>query len=231
MSQSTITDESLGHLPPPVARSVRRSGVVGQPIPHRVTLRQRGEILLRDRWFPFTGDERYTLDPPSFQWTGTVKLAGVPLARAEDSFENGHGRMHVRMLRLFTVIDETGPEMDQGALMRWLNDTMWFPHVWATDVISWKPIDEFTAVGAITVGDLEVAAEFRYDGDGRLVDFRADRYRVDDSGPELAGWRTPLTGYARFGGVEVPSRGAAVWELRGGDLEYIRLEITRIRYT
>ena len=229
-TEHILDESSIRRLPPPVARSLRHSGVLGRPIPQRVELRQRGEILLRDRWLPLTADETYTLDPPSFKWTAAVKLAGLPIARAKDSFTSGRGRMHVKLLNLFTVVNAAGPEMDQGSLLRWLNETMWFPHVWATDVISWQAVDDASAVGAVSVGDQSVEAEFRFDTDGCLVDFRADRYRVEGDSAVLTPWRTPLTDHGRFGGVEVPTRGYAIWELNDGDLEYIRLQVTDVEY-
>jgi hypothetical protein len=204
--------------------------VVGHHIPRSVTLHQQGEILLRSRWFPFTAEEDFTLDPVGFEWTASVRLAGIPLARARDSLSEGRGRMLVRLLGRFTVVDETGPEMDQGALMRWLNETMWFPHVWATNRISWTPIDDTSALGRMAVGEQEVGAEFRFDREGRLVDFRADRYRLDGDHTELTAWSTPLSEHTRFEGVEVPSYGRAVWSPEGEKLEYIRIRITSVRY-
>jgi hypothetical protein len=225
-----ITDESLVGLPAPVQRSLQRSGVLGEPVPSLVSLSQRGEILLGNRWMPFTATESYTLTPPSFRWEAVVRFAGVPLAWANDSLTDGRGRMHVRILRLFTVVDETGPEMNQGAVMRWLNETMWFPHVWTTDIISWTPVDDRSAIGSVTVGDLTVEAEFRFDDVGRLIDFHADRYRIDNSGSELAPWSTPISGHRRFGDLELPSAGSAVWTGDSGELDYIRLEVTDISF-
>lgn len=225
-----LDESSIQHLPEPVVRSLRRSGVLGRPIPRRVNIKQRGEILLNDRWFPFDADQSYTTDAPSFAWTARVKIAGLPIARATDSLVGGRGRIHVRLLNLFTVVDASGKEMDEGALMRWLNETMWFPQVWATDVISWRPVDDKTAVGRVAVEGLAVEAAFRFDGEGRLVDFSADRYRMDGDTAALAPWRTPITDHGTFDGVEVPSRGSALWDLEAGTLEYIRLQITDVRY-
>jgi hypothetical protein len=139
--------------------------------------------------------------------------------------------MNVRLLGAFTVVDETGPEMDQGTVLRWLNETMWFPAVWATDTISWEPIDDSAAIGSISVGDLSVQAEFLFDEDGRLVDFRADRYYVDGSHALLTPWSTPLDSYGHFEGLELPLSGRAVWALPDGDLEYIQIRVTDIRYS
>lgn len=223
-----ITDEMIGDLPPPVVRSLRRSGVLGRAVPKAVSLHQEGEILLKTRWFPFTATEDYRLDSPGFEWKATVTVAGLPIARAADSLDKGRGRMHVRLFGRITVVDAVGPEMDQGSLMRWLNETMWFPQVWATDVVSWEPIDDTSALGVVCAGDLTVEAEFHFDNEGRLVDFRADRYRGVDAGFELTRWATPLTEHARFNGIEVPSYGRALWLLDEEDFEYIRIRIADI---
>jgi Family of unknown function (DUF6544) len=227
---AAVTEERISDLPAPVRRSLRRSGVVGAEVPETVRLGQRGEIFLRGRWFPFTAHQRYTLDPPSFHWRARVLVARLPFAVAEDSLEDGSGRMHVRVLGLVPVVDATGPEMDQGSLMRWLNETMWFPQAWATDVISWQPLDENSAIGSLSAGGHEVEAAFRFDGDGRLVDFRADRYRAVEGGFELAQWATPLSAHSSFAGVEVPSAGHASWIIDDAEIEYIRIQITDIHY-
>ena len=64
----------------------------------------------------------------------------------------------------------------------------------------------------------------------RAVDFRADRHRDIGDGFEVRPWRTPITGYASFNGIELPVRGSGVWELDDGDFEYIQLEVTSIRH-
>jgi hypothetical protein len=138
--------------------------------------------------------------------------------------------MRVKLFGLIRVVDAAGPEMDQGALMRWLNETMWFPQVWATDVIAWTSIDDTSAVGSVTADDLTVEAEFRFDGEGRLIDFHADRYETVDSGFRLSPWSTPLTEHSRFDGIEVPSYGSALWHHEDKELEYIRIGITDVAY-
>jgi hypothetical protein len=138
--------------------------------------------------------------------------------------------MHVRLLGLKDIVDATGPEMDQGSVMRWFNETMWFPAVWATDLIRWDPIDVGSALGSLTVGNQTVQAEFRFDSDGRFLDFRADRHRSIGDSFEVRPWRTPITAHADFNGNELPARGSGVWELDDGDFEYIQLEVTDVRY-
>ena len=227
-----VTEEALSELPEPVQRCLRRSGVVGQPVPRAANLSQVGQIRTsaEAKWLRFKAREAYTIDPPEFTWKAGLKIGGVTLGRATDTLKAGRGRMHVRLLGLKDIVDATGPDMDQGSVMRWFNETMWFPAVWATDLISWQPIDARSALGSMTAGDQTVEAEFRFDSDSRFVDFRADRHRDIGDGFEVRPWRTPITGYASFNGIELPARGSGVWELDDGDFEYIQLEVTSIRH-
>ena len=121
--------------------------------------------------------------------------------------------------------------MDQGSLLRWLNETMWFPAVWASGSIRWEPVDSVTAIGSVTAEDLSVSAEFVFDEAGRLVDFRADRYRDVGGSFELTPWSTPLTEHGSFGGVTVPTRGSGVWKLPDGDFEYVQIRLTGLHYS
>jgi hypothetical protein len=121
--------------------------------------------------------------------------------------------------------------MNQGSLMRWLNETMWFPSAWAVDVISWEPIDENSAIGSVSSGGLSARGEFRFDAAGRLVDFRADRYRDVKGAFEMTPWSTPLTEHDRFDGVELPSFGSAIWNLEDGNFEYIQIRATDVQYS
>ena len=181
-------------------------------------------------WMRFSASETYTVLEPGFEWSAALKMGGLRLGKAVDTFAEGHGRMHVRLLGLIDLVDAQGPELDQGALMRWFNETIWFPHVWATGLISWQPVDDISAVASLECHGQTVEAEFRFDPDGRVVDFVADRYRDVDGEYELRPWSTPITGYSSFDGIELPSRGSAVWALPDRDFEYIQLEINSIEH-
>lgn len=229
---AAVTRESVADLPPPIRRSLQSSGVLGTEVPNTVTVRQRGRLRMSPTggWQRFTASEEYTLDPPGFVWRSTLRMGGLPLARATDSLVRGNGRMQVRLLGLVTVVDEQGPEMDQGSILRWLNETMWFPAVWATPSIMWAAIDDSSAVGSITVGDASASAEFRFDEAGRLVDFVADRYRTVGDQAEMTRWSTPLRQHRRLAGLVLPAEGSAVWHLPTGDFEYIRIDVEDVQY-
>ena len=229
---TVIDEERVASLPDPVRRSLSHSGVMGSSVPTSVTVMQRGRIRTAPdaRWLSFRAEEVYGVAEPAFTWRAGLRIAGMTLGRATDSLGDGRGRMQVRLLGRFEVVDASGPEIDQGSLMRWLNETMWVPAVWATDVIEWEPIDSAAAAASVSVGGLTVRAEFRFDEQGRLVDFMADRYRGMGENSELTPWRTPITGYRSFDGIELPESGTAVWELPEGPFPYIEIALEDVRY-
>ena len=68
------------------------------------------------------------------------------------------------------------------------------------------------------------------DDEGRLTNFSAQRYMLRDGGSTLETWWTPITRYGEFEGLRLPVAGKAVWKLAGGDIEYIDLVITKLKY-
>lgn len=230
---SLLDRTQLNLLPPPVQRCLVRSGVVGRPVPDTVHVKQSGRIRLAPdkKWLRFTADESYRVERPEFEWNAAVHISGVPAMRARDSLEDGRGRMSGKLFRLIKIMDETGPEMDQGALMRWLNETMWFPAVWATEVIKWEEVDDQTALARVAAAGTEASGEFKFDGDGRMIDFVGDRYRGVEGGRfELTRWSTPITSHRTYNGIELPAGGSALWWLNDGTFEYIQIQADRIDY-
>jgi hypothetical protein len=71
---------------------------------------------------PLTAEQYYTVNPPGFIWIAAVRTAGLPVVRVRDAYRNGRGAMLVKAGSLLTLADATGPEMDQGAMMRYLNE-------------------------------------------------------------------------------------------------------------
>lgn len=233
MTKTLVTEGSIADLPPPVQRCLRLSGAVGTPVPKSVVARLDGRLRSSPtgRWLRFKSLETYEVSRPGFIWDAAVKVGPVTVGRAVDSLVSRRGSMQVTLLGFLKLIDVTGPEMDQGALLRWLNETMWFPAVWATRVISWEAIDDSSAIGSVTAGQVRVSGEFRFDREGRFVDFNADRHRSVGKEFVLTPWSTPVHNHAQLAGVVVPTAGSGVWHPEDGEaFEYIQLEVKALDY-
>jgi hypothetical protein len=225
-----VTEADVARLPDPVGRWLRWSGVVGQPVPRSVRLTQEGRFRMGEgrSWTPFTAEEVFTTDPPGFLWYTEMTMAPWVSVVGRDRYADGAGSIEMRLLGLVPVADASGPDLDRGALLRYLNETLWFPAAAVTRAITWEPIDPASARATISHAGVSAAAVFVFDEHGRPLDMRADRY--DMGRGAVAPWSTPLTAWGEFGGVWVPIAGRALWRYPDGDFPYVELRITDIAY-
>lgn len=232
-SATPVTEEALVGLPGPVARYLRAAGVIGTPIPSTVRVRQHGTFRTHPggRWMPFTADEFYTTDPPGFLWLARMRMFGIWPVRARDVFSEARGRMTVWPVPGLKAIDETGPPMDQGAALRFLNEMAWFPAAYLRPYIRWDPVDETWARAVITIGEVTASANFRISPEGELLDFVAERYRSLGRGDfERTTWSTPFSRHDTVSRIRVPVEGEGVWHLADGRFVYIRIVIDGIEH-
>jgi hypothetical protein len=222
----------LQNLPEPVQRYMTYTGVVGKPWIDTVSLKQAGRFRLGlDRpWMPMTAEQWYTTNPPAFVWNACFKVAGLPLVRARDKYESGQGHMFGRIAGLFTIFGVRGEELDQGTMLRYLNEMMWFPGAFLGENISWQGVDDHSAQVIFNDRGKSVSARMFFDEVGRLTNFTAMRYREIEGEFSLDPWSTPITRYGMRAGMNLPVRGQAVWNLPAGDLVYAELEMTEIEY-
>lgn len=232
MSNTTVTTDMLQHLPAPVQRYLTYTGVVGQPWIDTVRVQYAGKFRLgADKpWMGITATQFYTTDPPGFLWKARFKLAGLPLFMGRDTYKNGHGHMYGKLAGLFTLFDARGDKMDQGTMLRYLQEMTWFPIAFLGDNISWQAVDDHCAVVTFHDADRSVSARVFFDDSGRLINFVAQRYRETDGSYSLDTWTTPLTAYGPRAGLNLPVRGLGVWRLESGDLPYIDIHINEIAY-
>jgi hypothetical protein len=227
-----VTAEMLQNLPEPVQRYLDYTGVVGKPWVDSGHLKQTGRFRqgLERPWMPMTAEQSYTTNPPGFVWNARFKMAGLPLLRARDKYEGGHGHMFGKLAGLFTVFDMRGEELDQGTMLRYLSEMIWFPSAFLGDNISWKSVDDHTAQVTFSDHGKSVSGLMHFDDKGKLTNFTAERYREIDGEFSLDPWSTPIEQYGELAGLKLPVYGQAMWNLPAGDLVYVELQITELQY-
>jgi len=93
------------------------------------------------KWLPLTAEEYYSVDNPGFIWKGRLSFAPLFSVMAHDSYLNGKGNMHIKLLSAFTIQNATGKEMDEASLMRYFNEMQWFSSALVSDKVRWEAVD------------------------------------------------------------------------------------------
>lgn len=227
-----IQEDMLVHVPAPVQRYLRYSGVVGKPWIQSAHLAYEGHFRLgADKpWMAMKADQVYSSEPPGFQWKANFKLFGLPLLSALDTYSDGKGHMFGKLAGLVTMFDASDRELLQGTMVRYLQEMMWFPTAYLSPYITWSAVDDHAADVAFAYGGEQVCGRMFFDDAGRALSFRAERYREVAGHYELNTWSTPMTDYAVFDGLRVPCSGSGVWELPEADLMYIKMRVTKLEY-
>lgn len=231
--EGIISDQMLEGLPEPARRYLTYSGVVGGPHVRTVYLTQKGRMRAGDQqpWMPLDARQWYTVSPPGFVWDGTMHLGPLPLARARDQYVYGQGSLVVRAAQIIPVANVAGEEMDQGAMLRYLAEMIWFPAAFLGANMDITPIDNRSFQVTLTEDSRSVSGQMHIDEEGRLTRIEAERYRMIDGGFELCHWSAIVTEYGEFEGLRLPSRAQALWQLESGELPYFDVAITHLEYT
>jgi hypothetical protein len=167
---------------------------------------------------------------PGFVWNATIHLAPLLWTEARDQLIDGRGSMLVKFCSGFTVINASGSELDQGALLRWLAEVVWFPAGYVGDRIHAKPIDSHSAQVTLVHNGLSVTATLQVDEEGKLTTISGRRYRVDKGRSVLTPWKGVCSRYRAFGEMRIPTSVEVIWELDEGDFSYAKFEVSLVKY-
>jgi hypothetical protein len=220
-------------LPEPVRRYLRFAVEDGAPATRTVRLEHGGTFQPKpgERWLPIRGVEYFTAATPGFVWSASISTAPLAWIDARDRLHNRHGSMLVKLESLFTIADAAGPEMDQGASLRWLAEAVWFPYAFVGDAVRWEPAAGNAARATLVQDGGPVTAAIEFDAEGRMSLIRADRYREVRGGkPALTPWVARCSEYRKFGPFHVPAHVEVAWVMSGVEMPYARFEVAAIDY-
>ena len=222
----------LADLPQPVQRYLRRSVPDGSPLIRTVYLRQTGQMSPGggDQWLPFQATQYFCTQPAGFVWLARARLLFLLWIAARDKYINGHGNMLIKPASLLTMADESGPSMDQGALARYLAETMWFPTaLLPNDNLHWRAVDDHAAAATYRDQYSEATLTFTFNDLGDLIQVEGLRLRDQDAQP--LPWGGKVLAYDTFAGVRVPSQVEVYWHAPDeGYQPYFRGTITEVAY-
>lgn len=226
------TKDDLEGLPQNVQRWLEYSGIIGKEKIISVRLKQKAVMRLdSDKpWMPVQAEQYFTLEEPGFIWTANIKAAPLVHIAGRDRYADGRGNILIKLLSLFTVADSKGEETDQGAMLRYLAETIWFPGAALHEYITWEEVDADHAKATMTYGGITASGVFTFNDKGEVIQFEAERYGEFDGEFRLETWSIPLREYKEFAGIKVPTKGDVTWKFASGDFNWFNFELTEIEY-
>lgn len=231
VSAPPVTEADLARLPPPVARYLRRAGVVGRPrvVNFHAVMRGRIRPSRTGDWLPFQAEQYSFLDQPTRLFLIESAKAGIPFDGYHRLTPAG-AVMVIRLAGFFPVANARGAEMDRSETVTFLNDLCFLAPGGLLDAaIDWEPVDDRTVRASYARGADRITATLVFDAAGDLIDFgSADRSMSEGKGFRRAPWRTPVSAYQDGAGGRRFLRGDGIWQLPDGDFRYIEFELVSV---
>ncbi|MGE5422542.1 MAG: DUF6544 family protein [Ignavibacteriales bacterium] len=227
-----VSAEDLKDLPACVKQWLVGAGVVGKEKIHTARLYHVGMMKTKPEsaWLPFKAEYYYTIDNPGFIWHADVKAAPIVHLAGRDMLCQGKGNMLIKLFSLITVADGWGPEIDQGTLLRFLAEIVWFPTAALSPYIDWKSIDDNKAQATINVDGQSASGTFIFNDEGLPAQFEAQRYMSIDGRYSLEKWIVATSDFKEMNGIIGPASVEVAWDLPSGKFIWFKATNGTIRY-
>jgi hypothetical protein len=231
-----FSDALLGGLPKPVQRYFIHVLMGGQKRLQCVRPEQAGEFRLKPGggpWAPFEARQTVTTERPGFAWVAKIKANPLLTIRVTDTYFRRQATLSARLFSRFRIAHEHGkPELDLGALMRYLAESVWYPTaLFPSRRISWREVDPDRAAVTLRDGKSTVSGIFVFNHRDEIVEFITnDRYRRVKGGYKKERFVAKFDDYREFEGIKIPTKAKAAWGSVANRFEFIKLRISGVRF-
>lgn len=204
-------------LPPPVQRYLHMALPDGCRTIGLAHLRQDGRLRTNaksERWMTFTAEQMIAPTATGFIWDARVGAAPGIHIRVLDSLVDSRGAGQVSLLSAIRIASTGGtPQMNSGALHRFLAEAVWSPTaLLPSERLRWSAIDDSTACATLTVHDVTVSLEFRFNAAGEVVGiFTPGRWGSFGGSYVQKPWKGRFREYVIVQGMRIPKHGEVGW--------------------
>ena len=229
-----VSEERVALLPAPVQKWMNASGMIGRQQIRHVQLKQNFNLKLQpdqEEWYLGKARQEVWTQEPAFVWTLDLKMMSVLQIAGRDRFADGKGAMLIKMLSLVPMVNEQdNPRIDQGALQRYLAEMLWYPSLALSEFVSWKPVNENSAIATMDYRGTSGECTFFFNSEGMPDRVSAMRYRGGDEDAVLTEWVVEVQELRTMDGLQIPAKCAVTWKLDSGDWTWAELEVTEYRH-
>ena len=197
-----------------------------------IRITERGEMRASQdaRWIPFTAEQVIDARRSSSRWDARYRGGQMGLIAVTDAYEEGRGRLVVKLGGVIPVQSMRGPEVDKGELQRYFASILICPPIllnhatldWtAAGPLALRVRDRADPTGATLDIDLSM--------DGQPLGCRADRPRAVGKKTILTPWSGSCSEFKEWEGLRVAAQLEASWHLPEGPFSYYRSEVVSFK--
>ena len=136
--------------------------------------------------------------------------------------------MKVKLLAVLNILNGFGDQYNQGELLRWLAEGVWFPtNLLPSGLLHWEPIDALNATLIFDYKSSHLNYHVTFNPQGEITEMETKRYMNKKN---LETWIVKLGDYKWMNGIKVPTSNEALWRLKTGDLSYAKFNVTTLEY-
>lgn len=225
ISGKTFQYSQLENLPVPVQRYFRHVMKEGQPYISYARLTHGGKFKTdpKKAWVNIKGEQYFTTEKPGFIWKGSTAMF-----TARDMYISDKGRLVVSLFSLLKIADGKGEKYDQGELLRWLGESVWFPtNLLPHENLEWTPVDNQTARLNFKHNGLSISYLVSFNDDGEITALQTRRYMGENN---LETWIGKVSDYKEVNGIRIPTTIEAIYELKEGNYSYAKFNVETVEY-
>lgn len=227
-----FTATRLAGLSAPVARYLRKAITNGHPIVQSAIATQDAEFFINGAWRALHATQHFSTRPPGFVWDARIDMAPLMPAYVRDEYVKGRAKMQASMYGVYPIVDQVDtPELNAGALQRFLGEAIWFPTaLLPSATLQWTARDDRSATVTLEDGATTVSLLFEFNDADMPAVISGDRYKEDSGRYSVQRWEIHCDEPSTFDDLTIPSRCEVAWIVNGTREPYWRGRIASIDY-
>jgi hypothetical protein len=192
---------------------------------------QRGEMRGSPgaRPIPFTAQETIESRRSGFCWEARMSGGAMKWITVTDAYEEGHGRLAIKLGGVIPVKQQTGPEFDKGEIQRYLGSLVFCPPMLLNHAsLEWSAAGPLTLRVRDRADQTGATVDIELGEDGHPVACRALRPRLEGKSSILTPWSGHCSEFQEHEGLRIATRLDVSWDFPDGPFTYFRAQVATI---
>lgn len=230
VESNLLAEKDIEHLPAPVQKYLRYTGVINKAkinnvkIVFDVEMREKGKD-----WFKATSVQYNFFEEPTRLFFMKAKMFGMTVP-GYHRYVEAKATMDIRLFGLFPIIQQAGDILNKTETVTLFNDMcLIVPATLIDKRIKWETIDSLTTKAIFSNRGISISAILYFNEAGQLINFTSDD-RTAISDMKQYRFSTPVKDYKNINGINVPTYGEAIWHYPDSEFVYGKFNLKSIEY-